>query len=449
MKTTKLGAAALVGIATVAGAGTVEQLQKVLPADGAPSQIFGRSLSVDGETAAISSYQASFNGLRSGAAYLFDVATGEQLARLLAFDGAAGDEFGRSVDVQGDYIVVGARGDDDRGQSSGSAYVYDRQTLALVHKLVANDGEAGDEFGSSVAVYGDTIAVGAPFDDDNGNSSGSVYIFDAKSGQQIHKLQPSTARVNDEFGASVALQAGSLVVGAPGVFGKGSDAGAVFLFNANTGKEHGKFMPGKLQAGDELGISVAIFGTKVVAGAHRANDDAGAAYVFDTLTLEQIAYLEPEGGSSGDRFGTSVDIMLDTVIIGANLADGLDFDTGLAFLFSATTGTQIGFIEADDAARNDQFGIAVGLSKDSAVVGARWDDDNGTNSGAAYTFAVEVSGCILDLDGSGLVDLGDVNEILTRFGGATVQPFGDITGDGIVDLQDLGLIISAFGTTCG
>ena len=102
-------------------------------------------------------------------------------SKLTASDGAASDYFGGSVSVSGDYAVIGADWDDDNGNNSGSAYVFERDgagNWSEVQKLTASDGAAGDEFGWSVSISGDYLVIGAYADDDNGSSSGSAYVFE-------------------------------------------------------------------------------------------------------------------------------------------------------------------------------------------------------------------------------------------------------------------------------
>src|SRR5262249_22798562 len=161
--------------------------------------------------------------------------------KLTAFDGAAGDNFGFSVTVSGDTVVVGANNDDiGMNADQGSAYVFTRSGAfwTLQHKLTASDGAASDNFGISVALSGDTLVVGA-FGDDigaNGNQ-GSAYVF-ARNGAfwtQQQKLTAADGAANDQFGASVALSGDTVLVGSPN--GKGAFAGQgaayVFVIRAN------------------------------------------------------------------------------------------------------------------------------------------------------------------------------------------------------------------------
>ena len=151
--------------------------QKLTAEDAASYDYFGYSVGVSGNTAIVGAYLDDDNGGASGSAYLFDTITGAE-TKLTASDAASSDVFGVSVGVSGNTAIVGAYLDDDNGFiDSGSAYLFDTTTGAET-KLTAPDGEAGDRFGWSVGVSGNTAIVGAYGDDDNGSSSGSAYVFD-------------------------------------------------------------------------------------------------------------------------------------------------------------------------------------------------------------------------------------------------------------------------------
>ena len=163
-----------------------DQLAKLLAKDGAALDLLGVSVAISGTTAIVGAFRDDDNGIDSGSAYLFDATTGRQVAKLLADDGAVNDRFGFSVAISGtpgnQIAIVGAFWDDDNGIDSGSAYLFDISDPAnptQIAKLLANDGAAFDTFGLSVAIS-DTIAiVGAYGDDDSGFRSGSAYLVDA------------------------------------------------------------------------------------------------------------------------------------------------------------------------------------------------------------------------------------------------------------------------------
>ena len=122
---------------------------------------------------------------------------GDQLFKLLPNDGAASDFFGYSVAISGTTAIVGAQGDDDNGSNSGSAYLFDTTTGQQIAKLLAKDGAADDRFGRSVAISDAIAIVGSKWDDDNGDKSGSAYLFETATGQQVAKLLPDDGAPNN------------------------------------------------------------------------------------------------------------------------------------------------------------------------------------------------------------------------------------------------------------
>ncbi len=165
-----------------------DQVLKHLPADGMEGDGFGIYIAISGSTAIVGASGDDANGRRSGSAYLFDTTTGDQIAKLLADDGAELDQFGLSVAISPDSIgtaIVGAWLHDDNGSQSGAAYLFDTTTGLQITKLLPNDGAVGDNFGRSVAISPDSIGsaiVGASGNDDNGTDSGSAYLFDTTPG---------------------------------------------------------------------------------------------------------------------------------------------------------------------------------------------------------------------------------------------------------------------------
>jgi hypothetical protein len=206
-----------------------------------------------------------------------------EVAKLTASDAAADDNFGRSVAIDGDTIVVGASGDDSR---RGSVYIF--RTYGQVRKLRAGDVAAsGDGFGYSVAIDGDTVVVGSPNDDDDdigwlsdvGRLSGSAYVFRTSDGGVTYglvaKLTAADAASYDIFGISVAIKGDTIVVGAynsgdTGAWGY-DGSGAVYVFRTSDGGasygQVAKLTAADAAAGDEFGRSVAITGDTVVIGA--------------------------------------------------------------------------------------------------------------------------------------------------------------------------------------
>jgi uncharacterized repeat protein (TIGR01451 family) len=277
--------------------------------------------------------------------------------KVLTVDGAAGDAFGASVALSGDTALVGAYGDDS---STGSAYIFERNAENAWHqtaKLTASDSAASDLFGYSVALSGDTALVSAVGDD---NYRGSAYVFVKPVGgwgnmTETAKLTASDAAANDYFGASVALSGDTALVGAYGDDSTFTDQGSAYVFVK----------------------------------------PAGGWATTSTYT----AKLTASDGAADDFFGWSVALSGDTALVGALYKDNGAFtDQGSAYVFVkpaagwATTSTYTAKLTASDGTTDDYFGYSVALSGDTALVGVDGDDVSFTDQGSAYVFVKPAAG---------------------------------------------------------
>ena len=421
---------------------------KLLPTDGEAFDNFGFSVAISGTTAVVGAYLDDDNGDRSGSAYLFDSTTGQQLFKLLPSDGAVNDQFGWSVAINGTTAVVGALLDDDNGEDSGSAYLFDTSTGQQIAKLLPSDGASGDNFGASVAISGTIAVVGARWDNDNGINSGSAYLFDTTTGQQLFKLLPSDGAMEDYFGVSVAISGTTAVIGALLDDDNGIGSGSAYLFDTTTGQQLFKLLPSDGAEVDFFAWSVAISGTTAVVGAYGDDDNgdrSGSAYLFDTSTGQQITKILPSDGAAGNRFGRSVAISGTTAVVGAFQSNDNGTDSGSAYLFDTTTGQQIGKLLPSDGAMADWFGHSVAISSTTAVVGAEGYDDNGTDSGSAYTFTAP-SDCPADLNGDGVLDFSDVQQFLNWYAAGDLR--ADFIQDGTLDFFDVQAFLNAYAAGC-
>jgi hypothetical protein len=221
-----------------------------------------------------------------------------EVAKLFAADGGEGDQFGYSVAVSGDTALIGVRFDDDavNGVDSGSVYVFTRSgtTWTQQAKLTASDGAAVDSFGYSVALAGDTVLIGARFDDDDvkGVDSGSVYVF-TRSGSKWSQQAKLTADggAGDWFGYTVALSGDTAIIGAHSNDGaNGVDSGSAYVFtrSGTAWSQKSKLTAADGKAGDQFGGKLAVPGDTVVVGARLVDDvvfgvDSGAVYIFTGL----------------------------------------------------------------------------------------------------------------------------------------------------------------------
>ena len=425
--------------------GVWSQKAKLIAVDGAANDEFGISVAVDGDTIVVGARQ---NDTSSGAAYLFTEVSGvwKHVAKLTADDGAANDEFGISVAVDGDTIVVGAHQDDDNGDLSGSAYVFTRDSAGgwrQRDKLTASAGEAGDRYGYSVGVSGDTIVVGAYSDDRNEANTGEVYflripgwtdILDSAATTTSHIVTGLTNNVEHTFQVRGVNAAGggsaSARVGGTPTFaipnrptGFAADAGDAVVDLSWVDPEDSTIdkyqllqiiQGGKLTTastddpvvrGDGFGISVAADGDTAVVGAYQdddaTNDNSGSAHVFtrssSAAPWSWSAKLTASDAAANDEFGIAVAVDGDTIVVGAHQNDS---NKGAAYVFTKpesggwADATETAKLTASDAAANDEFGISVAVHGETVVVGAHQNDadDQDNNEGAGYVFTKPESG---------------------------------------------------------
>jgi len=347
-----------------------------------------------------------------------------EIAKITASDGAPEDGFGYSVAVSGDTLVVGAQLADIDGKSAqGAAYVFYRNQgganrWGQVKKLTASDGAEGDRFGWSVAISGDTIAIGA-FNADVGicedppycYDQGAAYIFYRNQGGpdnwgQLRKLTASDGFAGDKFGRYISISGNTLVVGAPEADPEGAEMqGEAYIFYRDQGGADNWGEVKKLTVTDvdtvfRFGISVSISEDKIVVGANTfvgGNSNQGAAYVFyrdqgGADNWGQVARLTAADGVAGDDFGYRVSISGDTVVAGARAATvGDNALQGAAYVFSRDQGGadhwgEVKKLIASDGAADDSFGADVLIKDDMIVVGAVGHLGSLGPQGKAYLF---------------------------------------------------------------
>jgi hypothetical protein len=285
------------GSAYLFNATTGAQTQKLVSNDGTVSDFFGISVAVSGNTALVgASLTDTLTNNNQGSVYVFNATTGAQTQKLIANDGVSNAEFGRSVSISGNFALIGAHQDTISGNfGQGSAYLFDTATGTQIRKLMASDGAANDKFGYSVSLSGNLALVGAYDADINGNlTQGAAYLFDVTTGLQLFKFTALDGAAFDSFGYSVALSGNLALIGAytADINGNGNQ-GAVYAFDATTGQQIAKYVAGDGAASDLFGSSVALDGTTALTGAYQdavsGKNSQGSAYRFTAPTVTASA----------------------------------------------------------------------------------------------------------------------------------------------------------------
>ena len=378
----------------------VESVFMISAEDGEVSNYFGYVVAISGNTAVVGARWDDDNGDNSGSAYVFDRNGNSwvQQAKLTNSDGSAGDVFGDSVAISGSTVIIGSYLDDDNGDNSGSAYVFVRNGNTWVQqaKLTNSDGSAGDFFGSSVAINGDNVIVGAY----RADGFGSAYVF-TRSGEawseQAKLTNSDTNRhVFDAFGFDVAIDGNTVVVSATGEDNHKFNSGSAYVFvrNGSAWSQQAKLTNANLDDNDSFGESVALDGNIIVVGAEGDDDngnDSGSAFVFvreNGGNWLQETRLTTTDAKEINYFGNSVAVSGDVIVVGAYKTDVNGTDSGSAYVFSKRGGVwaQHARLISDQVTEFDLFGHSVALNGDTVIVGAYKDDDDGIESGSAYLF---------------------------------------------------------------
>ncbi len=434
---------------------TWAQEQKMDADDTAAGDAFGFDVAMDGDVAVVGAWRAHQS---KGSAYIFARNHGGgdnwgQVAELTASDGAMYERFAFSVDISDDHVVVGAPAHGGGAYMGGAAYIFSRNQGGAdlwgeVDKLMASDVAVTDQFGWSVGIDHDLVVVGSNKGDGAVTDSGSAYLYARNLGgadawDLVIELNASDGAALDFFGESVAV-AGDVV--AVGAHADESSTGAVYLYARNQGGadawgEVGKITASDGASDDRFGQAVAMHGSAVLVGAPGAE----AAYLFERNSggaenWGEVAVLSALDGLPSDGFGYSVSLAADLAAVGAKESSGAVTNAGAAYLFQRNIGGadswgQLIKLTAADGADGDYFGSTVAVSGHRLWCGAPYDDDVTGDSGAAYRFDIQAVVPEADLwvtvdDGTDSPVPGTSTTYVIQAG--NVGPF-DVVGANVVD----------------
>lgn len=416
---------------------------KITPSVRSSYDIYGHNVSIGDNVAVVGASLNDQLGYDAGMAFVYTQNSNgiwEETQILTASDGAAMAHFGNPA-VSGNYLLIGASGTNLIDSSNatisnaGAAYVFERNSSGIweeVAKLTAEDANAGDGFGGSVAIYGRyaiVCAEGQDYDADGNNyldNAGAVYFFQRTDGGdwlQVQKLTVSNRAAGDGL-SGVAIHGTTAVVGVSGantdVNGQQpvSAAGAAYVFERNsngTWVETQKITANQRSANDAFGYSIAIFGNYLLVSALFEDEDAsgnntvsnaGAAYLFgrpNNGLFTQLQKITSPIRNSEDQFGSSVALYGNYALVGAHFANlnnngtGFMNDAGAAYLYQwNATGTWqlIQSFVAPDRAIDDEFGRAVAIHGGHILLGAPYENEDANggdtreNAGSVYQFEI-------------------------------------------------------------
>lgn len=396
--------------------GAILDLQRSIPNPTPANDLFGQSISLSGGRVLVGAQLNDTGGTDTGRAYLFNAATGA-LLQTFANPNPAGlpsgqsDGFGVSASLSGNLALIGAQGDETGTtlNNSGTAYLFDATTGALLRTFTNPSPGINDNFGLAVAVSGNRALISAPGDANGSPSrggSGAAYLFDTTTGTLLRTFLNPTPAVSDNFGFSVALSGNRAIISTINEDTAALNAGAAYVFDTNTGAllytllNPTPELNNAFGNNDNFGYSVGLSSTKALVGAPNENINGfhnGAAYLYDLATGSLLnTLLMPTPNSDTEEFlGTAVALSDDFALAGApfrNLGPALSQkDLGAAFLFNANTGAFLQEIDDVSPAPGDRFGFSVALDGKQALVGAQTDLVNGVTEGQVFYYAPQAA----------------------------------------------------------
>ena len=423
-----------------------EEVYKLTASDRGLEDQFSSSISVYGNYAIVGALTEDEDDMgnntfsNAGSAYIYEKGNDgswTEKQKLVALDRDIEDQFGYAVAIYNNYAVVGAWAEDhdENGNNSmslaGSAYIFKRNSSGKwnqIQKIVASDRFGADQFGSSVAIYGDYIVVGTYREDEDESGTntlseaGSIYIYQKQSNGnwvEVQKVTPSDRGAGDRFGWSLAISEEQIIVGAyredEDLSGSNtmSNAGAAYIFEKNTNGlwvESQKIIASDRNSEDQFARSVDIDKNIVVVGALTDDEDetnsnflnaSGSAYIFEknqSGNWIEVQKIVANDRSDNDFFGVGVAISHENILVGSmsrKNSNGVDsvYNAGAAYFFKKNNSgiwEEISKKVASDRDVEDLYGQNVALYNNTALISAKWEDEDylGVNtlnrSGSAY-----------------------------------------------------------------
>ena len=368
---------------------------KITANDGFPSNYFGCAVSIYGSYAIIGDTGDKINGGRSGSIYFFkkNANSWEQIQKYTPKDGNEWDEFGATVLIYGDYAIASAPGDDEKGKDFGSIYVFRKngESWEYIQKLFADNGNEFDAFGRAVSIFKDYIFIGANLDRSNGYCSGSVYIYKKNDNQwlQIQKIIAHDGEASDYFGLTISISHNYAIIGAIGDDDNGDYSGSAYIFKLNDSKweQFQKFIGNG--ANLRLGASVAMYENYAIIGANN-----NIAYILekkvDKWIQTQVLNVNQIIGVS------SVSISANYAIMSGSCKG----DYGVAYIFNKESNNwkQVEKLFIKQNMFQEIYTYVVSVSNNKFIVGQHNGNINNTGSTLIYEPTLtSISGFVYDV----------------------------------------------------
>jgi hypothetical protein len=319
---------------------STEQIGVLCPAGGNAHEEFGESLDVHGGVAIVGSPNDWFHGGEFGAAYVFELPGGRQVHRLVSTDSSSISYFGQSVAIQGNLAIVGAAVTAPSATDpeivecvSACAYVFDLTTGEQLHTLAPSECHVGHEFGVSVDLSGEYALLGVAYLGEEERSGGS-WIFDIRDGVEKHRMSPPPNVIDGAFGSSIAIEGKIAAVSASYADASRTTYGVVHLFDADAGKLRQTIIQPERAGG--FGQAIAIADGRLLVGGYFSGPLApkSAAHLYDVSSGKQIAKFAPEAPPAEmNFFANLVALSSKSVVVACDQDDTAGDDAGAVYLW--------------------------------------------------------------------------------------------------------------------
>jgi hypothetical protein len=374
----------------------------ILADDGKTGDSFGYDVAIDGNTALVGAFKADIDGVTDvGAAYVYVLGDNgwKKQAKLVANPAFADDTLGGKVALKNNVAMLGVMLRDNKGKDSGAVVSFEREANVWKQRQIftAPDAKPGDAFGQSIALTKNYLVIGAPRNDVLGDDAGAAYIYKRENDTWRYrtKITANDGVAGDLFGISVAIDGNTILVGADLHDEKAVNAGAVYVYvlEENKWKQEAKLMASDGGKTDIFGVRVALSENTALISARRDDTeelgvDAGSAYIFvrdGSAWTQQVKLTSPDG-QADDRFGRGVALSSDIAIISAMNHDANGSNTGALYVYEKgfSGWRYTSKFVAKSSMPDDKFGWNVGLSNDVAIIATPNHDAKGQESGAVF-----------------------------------------------------------------
>ena len=442
-------AAVIAGVSASVNAQVATEVDRLFPVGGTDANAFefGRASAIGDGYIAVSSPDDDSMGSYTGAVYLYDALTRVQVGKLIASDAAQGAQFGEQLLIHDGKLFVGVPQEETVQSFGGAVYVFDLQSQSELMKIVPSDmtpdSKFGFSFGESLSASNGKLAVSAV---GSNEFAGALYVFDIETGDELMKISPADGVQNDLFSRPVAMGDGYI---AAGTRADPNDAtgSSIYIYSSTTGEELRRITPEVLNT-NFFGEDFEIADGLLYVGDIFCGDtgvSTGCVRIFDLATGDELGRLVDPDGTSGDDLGRHISVSNGKLVAGAQSDRPNGISSGSVCIFDLQSGSIIDKVVPASSEPFLAFGHSVAMHDDTLVVGAQ-----GVTStafiGSAFVFDLNFACSAADFDGSGDLNFFDVSRFIEQFLAGDLA--ADLNGDGMLDIFDVSDFIDTFNAGC-